>query len=645
MLRPLGRLAGESSEAHAERKARTLARKEWSKFGDCTGQDRGFVERGITRQDQTVYEVYFNGLDEKRPAIKKPKRSISCRYCKGAHFSSRCPNRGDSAREDDIMETLPVSNPSSRSYNRIRSSDIYKDDQRVWQRGGKTQSRTVDKSTKVYQQTTALPKARETEANSEAAQVKSQATTTKKEIVELKVASALAKPSSCTRVEVKEDAVTTKVQHLSSLHVESDGQLDQSRTSSTETNVSNDGTSIYKSSPEHARESNMPFGYGWVESGGEEEPPRQTPAAEASMQNDRVSDQAEQKRSHSGLRISREKRALLQLQIHDNQRKKKLQQQQFEGHGRGGQVPHQRDKDRIRGEFMNGSGHPLNGAASRTLSGFPQHAIPPDKFLDKHNNNYPVPGDIVRMHEQKLREKLKQQVAEENLENRKRLHKQEQYLLQMYAKRKQAQRMKKMAEEEAMKFSKHHADDASSPDLLAYTRGRYPYAKNGQRSDVLRHLQQQKQQQLLHGLNGHRLPHGMASRPRSPRSHTAFSSHPLHHHPTTADQCHQIHHRGTRRTNRQPSFEEQVEELYRQNSRNTAHRGHHIPLTMDPTSRTLAGGRHQVNDTLLPSNYPNRIHGGNIATRTPREHSSRYTRHFYPQQEEGDDGIGQIGWI
>lgn len=124
-----------TAQEEAERLERITARQEWTKFGVCKGQERGHVERGVTVQEQTARAVYFFDLDKHDPAPRKPKRTISCRYCKGPHFSSRCPKRGQQD-DSDNYEIPGGVRTQPRSYRSRKEAD-----DRVWARGGKSQER------------------------------------------------------------------------------------------------------------------------------------------------------------------------------------------------------------------------------------------------------------------------------------------------------------------------------------------------------------------------------------------------------------------------------------------------------------------------------------------------------------------------
>lgn len=59
-------------------------RKEWTKFGDVKGLEKGISEKGVT---EVGTEVKFSfSLNKKEPKVKK----IVCVYCKGNHYSSKC---------------------------------------------------------------------------------------------------------------------------------------------------------------------------------------------------------------------------------------------------------------------------------------------------------------------------------------------------------------------------------------------------------------------------------------------------------------------------------------------------------------------------------------------------------------------------
>lgn len=163
MPRPYRQLKNESDQEYQARLARIEARvTAIKKFGKCAGQPRGTVEKGITfREVKPIDIVYFrDGVEipsQKKTVVKK---TVICRYCRGAHFSARCPKRQRMAEEDELMGSSSLSKPptdgssksgynasisSYKSSNRFRK-DIndfsrHKDDGRVWQRGMKKESK------------------------------------------------------------------------------------------------------------------------------------------------------------------------------------------------------------------------------------------------------------------------------------------------------------------------------------------------------------------------------------------------------------------------------------------------------------------------------------------------------------------------
>lgn len=70
-------------------------RKQWKKFGMCTGLPPG-LEKGITEVSPDDFELVL-GVDTKKPEVKEEGKSvfanIECRYCKkkGEHYTTNCP--------------------------------------------------------------------------------------------------------------------------------------------------------------------------------------------------------------------------------------------------------------------------------------------------------------------------------------------------------------------------------------------------------------------------------------------------------------------------------------------------------------------------------------------------------------------------
>lgn len=78
-----------------------LERESWAKFGACANDGPGPVKDSTYTQDEQVF-LYLTSRaetldDEVKPDLKKlQKNTITCSICKGAHFTSKCPERDDS---------------------------------------------------------------------------------------------------------------------------------------------------------------------------------------------------------------------------------------------------------------------------------------------------------------------------------------------------------------------------------------------------------------------------------------------------------------------------------------------------------------------------------------------------------------------
>ena len=77
-----------------------LERETWAKFGDCADHDEGINPKttGIAKEEDAVYLELTSRAetldDEAKPDLKKlQKTTITCSICKGAHFTSKCPER------------------------------------------------------------------------------------------------------------------------------------------------------------------------------------------------------------------------------------------------------------------------------------------------------------------------------------------------------------------------------------------------------------------------------------------------------------------------------------------------------------------------------------------------------------------------
>lgn len=97
-------------------------RREWSKFGDAASDGKG-VNSSTTQVAEEVYLSLTNNKealeqdDNPLAMIGTHHKMVSCRYCKGDHWSSKCPYKDTLGATNLIDESGTSTHPQNHSDN------------------------------------------------------------------------------------------------------------------------------------------------------------------------------------------------------------------------------------------------------------------------------------------------------------------------------------------------------------------------------------------------------------------------------------------------------------------------------------------------------------------------------------------------
>lgn len=96
-------------------------RREWSKFGEAASDGKG-INPSTTQIAEEVYLILTANkeslevdIDDPLKKLSSQHKMVSCRYCKGEHWSSKCPYKDSLGATSMLEEATSSSNPSDNS--------------------------------------------------------------------------------------------------------------------------------------------------------------------------------------------------------------------------------------------------------------------------------------------------------------------------------------------------------------------------------------------------------------------------------------------------------------------------------------------------------------------------------------------------